>query len=477
MEGLLELAGTCLAWAYAAYGLFLLLVPAFLFVDLLLLAAVAWAVAARDRRRTPGASQPVVLRRWARLPIEVVFGLVNPMLYLAVLAPSLPGLGPGPERWRASLHALAWVLLAAFWALRVLGAALGSRSPVVRAGVRGLLGAALASVLAYALKDAWLLAGMEGGTTSPLRTMLVVLRVCPLYLVPAVLLWDYLRAVAPGDGAWRGLLLLPGRAARLAVAGVAGLALVTAALSAHRRSDAAVRRLVRDHREPILAAADRYGVDPRLVASIVYVTHRDQLSPFRGALERVVVTAWARNLRRDFGLLPPDGTGEGADENPLLNQALDVSVGLAQIKPRTALAASVLATGRIPGELPRPLFFAYRDVEPVGDGWTAAARPRLEPPIPVPAEKHVVAGALLDACSNLATCALILALYQGQWRAAHPAWDLRRRPDILATLYQIGFARSRPHGAPRRNAFGARVLEVHGQPWLGELLAAPRPAS
>jgi hypothetical protein len=47
---------------------------------------------------------------------------------------------------------------------------------------------------------------------------------------------------------------------------------------------------------------------------------------------------------------------------------------------------------------------------------------------------------------------------------------------VLATLYQIGFARSRPHGAPRSNAFGRRVRQVLEQPWLGELRAeSPNP--
>ncbi len=261
-----------------------------------------------------------------------------------------------------------------------------------------------------------------------------------------------------------------------AVAGVAGVALVTFVLAAYRRSDAAVRQLVSDHRESIRAAAARYDVDPRLIASIVYVTHRDNLFPFRGALERLVVTAWARNLRGEFGIGPPDRMDEvGTDENPLLNRALDISVGLAQIKPRTAQTAIVLAMGRRPDDLLKPLFFSYRDTDPVGEGWTLPITARISAiaPIPILAEKHVVASALLDAKSNIATCALILALYQNQWEAANRDWSLRKRPDILATLYQIGFARSRPHGAPRSSTFGTRVRQVYDQPWLEGLLTAP----
>lgn len=340
MDGVIELVGVWLARAYAFYGMAFLLVPAFFFADLALLAAVVWAAASHARGRQPWPNLPPFARRWGRLGVEIAFGL-------------------------------------------------------------------------------------------------------------------------------------PDRAARLAVAGVAGVALVTFAFAAHRRSDASVRKLVSDHRESIRAAAARYDVDPRLIASIVYVTHRDQLSPFRGALERLVITAWTRNLRRDLGLRPPDRMDEiGTDENPLLNRALDISVGLAQIKPRTGQTASVLATGRTPDDLPKPAFFSYRDVEPIGDRWTlpAAAWTSVTPPIPVPAERQIVANALLEAQSNLATCALILALYQHQWEAANRDWSLRKRPDILATLYQIGFARSKPHGAPRSNAFGSRVRQVYEQPWVAELL-------
>lgn len=63
------------------------------------------------------------------------------------------------------------------------------------------------------------------------------------------------------------------------------------------RSDDGVHKLISDHRKAILAAAARYNVGPRLIASIVYITHRDQLSPFRGALEHLIIAAWAREMR------------------------------------------------------------------------------------------------------------------------------------------------------------------------------------
>jgi hypothetical protein len=487
-----ELGGAWLARAYAIYGLFCLLIPAFLFADLLLLAAVVWAVAGHSRGRQPWPYLPAFARQWGRLALEIAFGLINPVLYLAILTPSLPAfsfpdLRSGAKWWLVPLTTGAWILLMAFWTLRIFGAALDTRSRSVRAGVRTLLLASLACLLLYTIKDAWLLAGIRtatDGSTDPFFALaLNALRLCPLYLIPAALLWDYIRSTSTPDwqasGKRHGLFLLANRASRIAVAIVVGVMIVTFAMAVHRRSEASVRKLVSNHRESIRAAAARYDVDPRLIASIVYVTHRDQLSPFRNALEHLIISAWARNMRREFGMGPPEGMDEiGTDENPLLNRAFDISVGLAQIKPRTAQTASVLATGRKPDDLPKPAFFAYRDIEPIGDEWTlpATTQTTMIAPIPVPAERHIVAEALLDAKSNIETCALILALYQNQWEATNRDWSIRGRPDILATLYQIGFARSKPHSAPRSNAFGSRVRQVYEQPWLGELFdTTPRP--
>jgi hypothetical protein len=41
-------------------------------------------------------------------------------------------------------------------------------------------------------------------------------------------------------------------------------------------------------------------------------------------------------------------------------------------------------------------------------------------------------------------------------------------------MYQIGFERSKPHGAPRSNAFGQRVADVSREPWLQRRFDGPR---
>lgn len=449
MEAAVDAAALWLARAAASYVVFVLLFGSFFLVHLCLLAAAVWTLACR--RLVP---HPL------RLAVDLIYGLFHPALYLAVLSSSLPLLCPGLHAWSLVLHALAWLLLAAFWILRLFGSA----APLSRAFTHALLLLSLACLTAFFLKDASILFAEARATGSWTPVPLLLVMLGPLYLLPAVLLSDYLRSVGPAR-----LFLLPHRAARRALAAAAAVALIWIAAAAQARSDSSARRLLRAHRAPILAAAARYDIDPRLLASIVYVTQRHQLTPFRDATERLAVQAWAWNLRRDFHQRPPDTLGEGADENPLFNLPLDLSVGLAQVKPRTALTASLLASGRTPEQLARSIFFHYIDAEPAGPAWNLSAVP-LPAPLPVPAARGVVAQSLLNPASNLDTAALILALYQRQWETANRAWTLRQRPDVLATLYSLGFARSRPHAAPRTNSFGLLVTRIMAQPWLAAAL-------
>jgi hypothetical protein len=76
--------------------------------------------------------------------------------------------------------------------------------------------------------------------------------------------------------------------------------------------------------------------------------------------------------------------------------------------------------------------------------------------------------ALLDPKRNIALSAYLLDLYAAQWEEPRPEWSIRSRPDILATLYQLGFMRSEPKPEPRPNAFGTRVAQVFQAPWMQE---------
>ena len=193
----------------------------------------------------------------------------------------------------------------------------------------------------------------------------------------------------------------------------------------------------------------------------MYVTERDQSQPFRDELESVASAAF---------LLDEDG-------NLLLSKPFDFSLGLAR-----GIQAGHGVDG--PESLPRGFgqpwdlsFKHLREVPKLGSEWQLGpdAAAACQPPLlPVPVNKPQVVSALMRDDDNIAFAAMILALYRWQWRTANPDWDIASRPDILATLYQIGFEKSHPHAVPRSNAFGARVAEVSRQSWLRERFEGPR---
>ncbi len=82
--------------------------------------------------------------------------------------------------------------------------------------------------------------------------------------------------------------------------------------------------------------------------------------------------------------------------------------------------------------------------------------------------KTRIVDALFDDGRSVEMCALILALYTVQWESANPAWSLRERPEIVATLYQLGFEKSHPKAHPVAIPFGWRVREVSESAWMRE---------
>ncbi|MBM3754446.1 MAG: hypothetical protein FJW38_10760 [Acidobacteria bacterium] len=449
-----ETGGTWLARAINLH-IVTVLVSRILLVDWLVLAGLAWGQAKRAKGVEPWTRVPAAMQRRVRLAVELYFGLFSPVLYLAILTS-----WPGMQRlrtdwafatWIGPLHVVAAVTLLAAWAWRLYGAAFRPETKLARGAPRLLLCLSLVLLAAFALKDLTMV--MPANTSQQWHwtySLLTIFLFGPMYLIPGVLLYGYLCDSAKTSE----FLLLTTRTSRAAIAAAVAVAVLTTALAMQRRGDDEVKRIVFSQSATIRTAAARYDTDPRLIAAIVYVTHRDQLSPLRESVERVASTAWGIGL---------------ADRT--VNQALDLSLGAAQIKPRTLQTGVALAVAD-PRDFSRAGFIHVGEgegnVEPLGVGWSQqiGEKVKLTPPIRLEAERNEIVAALHIPEKNLEMCAFLLALYQRQWEIADPAWSIRHRPDILATLYQIGFVRSKPHGSPRSNAFGDRVREVYHQPWL-----------
>lgn len=379
-------------------------------------------------------------------PAEVLYGFLNPLVYLVILEGALKA----PPVW--ALTVAAWILLALVWSSRfTLGTAEFRRSRGARLYVRWLSIAALTCLLAFVVKDARTAAPFLVGWTPGLFYL------APLYVIPGLLVLHHFRW-AGREGAWEA-----GRhffLSRPAVGWAAVTLLVaTVGVVSHRPPVWRVEQVLRQHRADIVTAARHHGVDPALLASIVYVTQRDLTNSLATRLERLVLGVWQGDAHDDF----------------FLARRLDLSVGVAQIKPLTAMAALVIhAAPRVPpgdnlvwaavSGLQHPVSFKeYRGVPALGSRWRlpGASVGAIDSPFQGLLAKPKVVEALFDDRRNIEMCALILALYAAQWEAADPAWSIRGRPEILATLYQLGFEKSWPKPDPRPNRFGEPVREVY----------------
>ena len=431
----MEALATLLARAFLVYGLVLGLFTAY-GGHLAVLIGVIFVVANPARAR------------WFRLACEIFYGLLNPIIYLLVLRFWLTRYEP--DFWRSlPLLALAWTLLVLIWGTRLAGA-VWRRSASFDTTRRALVLATITCVVLYGLKDAAVYArATSAGATPPgggdiAGRLWLLTGLALLYVIPLVLLGDDLRR----DSAASGFLLFREPLARATGTIIAGAAIAFLVVAWWRPSDAAARREVLSRKSAILEAASEFGVDPAAIASILYVTQRDQITPLRRQIEGLAMALWLKDPNSDF-----------------VGAAFDVSIGVAQIKPVTAQTASQLVA--FSGKTnPYTWSKQYRDV------------PELEWPLPpdltqrvtIPwgsgAPKASVVAALLNDRDNLRACAMILAIYQLQWATASSSAAISGRPDILATLFQIGFERSHPKASPRNNAFGRQVQAAYDSEWM-----------
>ena len=110
----------------------------------------------------------------------------------------------------------------------------------------------------------------------------------------------------------------------------------------------------------------------------------------------------------------------------------------------------------------------YRGVPALDGRWRlpASAVAALRPSFAGLPSKERMVDELFDDRQNLEMCGLILSLYAIQWETANSAWSIRDRPEILSTLYQLGFERSLPKADPRPIKFGERVRAVYESDWM-----------
>lgn len=442
--------GQFLGGAYGVYALGL--VAGCLGVHALLLLIYWW----RSRRGTAFSFATTM---------ELTYGLVNPVVYLVVFQPGL--FRQDTPSW---LPGISWALLVAYWGYRVFGSAVAPRAFHRHFATR-LLSACMALAIAVGVRD---LVSAGAGFYAVL--------IAPLYVFPIFIAYRQLALIRKSPFHWEELLFLESRVARAYASGALIVVGVTIAVSLLPRLERQGRALVLSQQQSIRDSARKYAVDPRLLAALISVTHREHSTPFRAALEETIAGIWSFDSKSHM----------------LLAGALDPSLGLAQIKPVTLLTAygihrcsdcrakgywseacggtedtiwsnsDEIGHGRCWWQLSKE----YREVKLSRQEAARLSLPSMGSlPLPLEAEvptKDEVVTALAEPQTNIASAAFLLALYAAQWRESDPSWAIDGRPEILATLFQIGFQRSVPKPGPQPNTFGLQVAAEMNEPWIIE---------
>ncbi|MCX6118218.1 MAG: hypothetical protein NT027_11800 [Proteobacteria bacterium] len=165
----------------------------------------------------------------------------------------------------------------------------------------------------------------------------------------------------------------------------------------------------------------------------------------------------------------------------LMSKGYDLSIGPAQIKVTTAQSALMIQ--RLNSTVDCDIAQVDRFAKEGRDAWvptkdfcfagkssSSAFSPRFPWPegLSLRPSKVEIADYLFSSRGSIEMMALILKIYDVHWQERENI-SLSRRPDILATLYTLGFQKSKPHSAPKPSSFGEVATTVSSDSVFREL--------
>lgn len=247
-------------------------------------------------------------------------------------------------------------------------------------------------------------------------------------------------------------------------------------------SDQEIKGFIHRNKLLIEESAKSNGLDPKVLASVLYTAKKETVL-WKPKFEHLLSGLWASDDHNHF----------------FLNRSLNLSIGPAQIKPLTAQTAIFLyynnyyflkfgsgashtresntavtsdqsALSFVVSGYPKVKEYRgvwgelWKKIElwSLPDSfWQKVAFPFSEFP-----DRFQLVESLTSEEGSIRFCAFILGLYQIHWASSPGAVALETRPDILATLYQIGFERSLPKPNPESSRFGKAVSKVLDEAWM-----------
>ena len=200
--------------------------------------------------------------------------------------------------------------------------------------------------------------------------------------------------------------------------------------------------LLETHQASIIEIAQRAELDPALLAGIIYVVQTRDHPRWTGDIhEQFCLSLWKDTATPGVGILL---------SNSFRNR-FNASAGLCQVRPGTAEQVLVLLNNK------------KINLNSI----LIATHNRLPPPEPSrpiysdfirfqhDLEYNDSINLLLNPRNNLIAAATILSVLDEDWQEA--GFPLLDQPEILATLYNLGFGKSHPKADPEPNDFGERV--------------------
>lgn len=221
--------------------------------------------------------------------------------------------------------------------------------------------------------------------------------------------------------------------------------------------------LLEKHRDEIATIAAEAELDPKLIAGIIYVAHtRDHPRLTGDVLEEV-----------QFRLMQTD---EFVGLGPAHHQ-LNASIGLCQMRISTADQTVMFwrkfwsGFGNQPGFSPSggSSPFIINDVDAGGEYWNRCRR------VLGGASSGSWRGILDDPSHSIALASMMLVTFREHWEES--GFPISDKPEILATLYNIGYERSFPKAHPKANDFGRRVLAWMQSPEAARLFGPEKGAA
>lgn len=224
-------------------------------------------------------------------------------------------------------------------------------------------------------------------------------------------------------------------------------------------------RLIEMHRADIVDVAGRADLDPRLLAGIIYVNQTHGRSRYLG---NFIEDLGFETLRTPKTTVPLyDGGIALCGVRPSAVGAMYYATSIAAIRPATGPAVppppGAATGGKVPlPPPPRKALDQWLDERPIiRDLDLVIANPNPQHYYLRMAKEEHLRGAL----NNITLAAAILQIFRNEWRGYH----IDDRPEILATLYDLGFGIEKPNSNLKPNDFGRRVKAFMDSPECARL--------